>query len=537
MCLKAQPPWSMPKETGEIGAQILAPDSVYKLVGDELFALFKEEDFADLYSEEGKPAISPVILGFVTIFQYLEKYPDRQAVEALRMRIDWKYALHLPLTYEGFDYSVLSEFRDRLLKHQAEGRIFDRLVQAFRAKGLIKERGKQRSDSIAMLSKVRRLSRLELVVESLRLAVGAVLKANRAWGEAVIPPSWEQRYGARFVMQRHTREEWEAYDRTVGQDGQWLLERVESEGAPAGMQDLPEVQVLRTVWAQQFQEEEGKIVYQKGVTYDGHTQIQTPHDPQARYSKKRRQEWVGGKVQVTETDDEGYPHVITDITGTCSSQTDYEALPAIQERLEKRKCLPAQQYVDSGYISGPNLAHSQRQGIDLIGPTQAVVSRQTKIPDGMTTDQFAINLEKGQATCPAGHTVAPDYGWQGKVRFHFPTEVCLACPLRPRCCAGKGGRTLCVGLTYPLLQQARQRQKTEAFKQDYHQHRCGIEGCVSALARGNGMRISRYIGHPKRHLQALFSGSAANLKRVARWSAGIRPVRHHRPWKLAIQPG
>ena len=191
--------------------------------------------------------------------------------------------------------------------------------------GLIKERGKQRTDSIAMLMKVRHLSRLELVVETLRLAVGAILKADRDWGEALIPPSWEERYGERFVLQRHTKEEWAEHDQHVGSDGEWLMERLAGEGAPAEIKSLPEVQVLKTVWAQQFREAQGKIIYQAGTHYDGHTQIQTPHDPEARYSRKRIQEWIGGKVQVTETDDEGYPHLITDIAGTCSSKTDYES--------------------------------------------------------------------------------------------------------------------------------------------------------------------------------------------------------------------
>lgn len=79
MCLKAQPSWQMPEETGEIGAKILGENNVYRLVGDELFTLFTEADFADVYSEEGKLAISPVILGFVTIFHNLEKYPNQQS--------------------------------------------------------------------------------------------------------------------------------------------------------------------------------------------------------------------------------------------------------------------------------------------------------------------------------------------------------------------------------------------------------------------------------------------------------------------------
>jgi len=536
MCLKVQEPWPMPEETARVGKVILKEDSPYRLIGEKLFERFQEQDYADLYSPEGKPGISPVILAYVTVFQFMEKLPDRQAAESLRMRMDWKYALRLPLTYEGFDYSVLSEFRDRLLEHEAEGRVFEQLVREFRVMGLIKERGRQRTDSIAMLMSVRRLSRLELVVETLRLAVGASLKADREWAEQVIPPSWEDRYGERFVLQRHRREEWEEHDKHVGEDGEWFLARVEGAGAPAEIRSLPEVQVLKTVWAQQFRETEGKIVYQAGTSYDGHTQIQTPHDPEARYSRKRIQEWVGGKVQVSETDDEGYPHIITDIAGTCSSKTDYEALPEIQQRLEERECLPGKQYVDSGYMSGPNLAASREKKINLFGPPCPVVSNQSKLPNGITTSQFKIDIDKQTATCPAGFCVEPDYGWKGKIRFHFPDEVCAGCSLRERCCTGKGGRTICVGLTYPLLEEARKRQKTEAFKEEYHKHRSGVEGCLSSLTRGNGMRISRYTGNKKRHLQAVFSGSAANLKRVAHWLAGERPKRYHQPWGLAKQP-
>lgn len=532
MCLKVRPPWPMPPETAAVGKAILKEDSPYRLIGERLFEGCRENDYADLYSMEGKPGISPVILAFVTVFQFMERLPDRQAAESVRMRMDWKYALHLPLAYEGFDYSVLSEFRDRLLAHQAEGRVFEQLVQEFRSMGLVKERGKQRTDSIAMLMKVRHLSRLELVVETLRLAVGAILKVDRAWAEALIPPSWEERYSERFVLQRHTQEEWAEHDQHVGSDGEWLIARLTGEGAPAEIKNLAEVQVLKTVWAQQFREVQGKMVYQELKKYDGHTQIQTPHDPQARYSRKRIQEWIGGKVQVTETDDEGYPHLITDIAGTCSSQTDYESLAEIQARLKERHCLPKEQYVDSGYMSGPNLAVSVQNGIDLIGPTVPVVSPQSKIPDGITTEYFDIDVEQLQATCPGGNSVGPDFGWKGKIRFLFPKEVCAACGLRERCCTGEGGRTLCVGTTYPLLQQARKRQKTEAFQQDYHKHRCGVEGCVSALARGNGMRTSRYIGNQKRHLQAVFCGTAANLKRTALWLAGVRAKRYHQAWGL-----
>ena len=531
MCLKAKDPWSMPKETAEIGAKILKRGSVYKYVGDEIFDQFRENDFADLYSLEGKPGISPVILAFVAIFQFIEKYPDRQAAEAIRMRIDWKYALHLPLDYAGFDFSVLSEFRDRLLEHEAELRVFIRMVELFQAKGLIKERGKQRSDSIAMLTKVRNLSRLELVVETLRLAVGAILEADPQWGEVQIPPSWDGRYGERFVMQRYSENDWKQYETEVGPDGAWLLARLAGEGVPAVVKNLPEVQVLKTVWTQQFRECEGQITYQKLDHYDGHAQIQTPHDPEARYSKKRYQEWVGDKVQVTETDDEGYPHLITDMVGTTSFRTDYEELTEIQSRLEERQCLPQKHYVDSGYMSGPNLHQSHERKIDLIGPLAPVVTPQDRLPEGITWEQFNIDIEQGLATCPNGYWVKKGKADGEVIRFKFPKEVCLACPLRSHCCTGKGGRTLGVSQYFPELKAARSRQKTKDFKDDYHKHRSGVEGSLSALVRGNGLRVGRYIGQRKRHLQAVFTGCAANLQHTASWLAGKRPIERKKGWR------
>ena len=96
MCLKVQEPWAMPHETEKVGKAILKEDSPYRLIGEKLFEKFQEQEYADLYSAEGKPGISPVILAFVTVFQFMEKLPDRQAAESLRMLLDWKYALQLP---------------------------------------------------------------------------------------------------------------------------------------------------------------------------------------------------------------------------------------------------------------------------------------------------------------------------------------------------------------------------------------------------------------------------------------------------------
>jgi transposase len=163
------------------------------------------------------------------------------------------------------------------------------------------------------------------------------------------------------------------------------------------------VVVLRTVWEQQFIVREQTVVWQEPGPYDGTTRIQSPHDPEARYSKKHDQEWIGDKLQVTETDDEGLPHLIVDIALTSSVESDQQALGEIQDRQAEREVLPSQRFVDLGYVSGETLDASADRGEDLIGPAPADNSPQSRLPDGITHDQFKVNQESSSATCPAGH--------------------------------------------------------------------------------------------------------------------------------------
>lgn len=532
MSLKPKPVREMPPELAEL-RNLIPEGSVYRLVGDVLYVKYDDADYVDLYHEEGKPGVSPVLLAFVTIFQFLEKLSDRAAANAVRVRLDWKYALHLPLNYEGFNFSVLSEFRDRVIEHGAEARLFDSMLEQLREMGLVKRRGRQRTDSLAVLTKVRDLTRLEKLVETVRLALRALLATDKNWVRTTVPPTWEDVYGQPCIHEKLTQAERDALAERVGPDGQWLLERLRAEGTPEELRDLPGVKVLATVWQQQFRIVEEELVAQEPGSYDGKTYIDTPHDPEARYSAKRGQGWVGYKLQATETDDKDMPHLLTDIAITSSVETDYEALEAIQERLEKRDMLPAEQLGDKGYITEDNLANSEKRGIDLVGPVKKDSQVQARIPGGITLDQFEVDFENLTAVCPGGQKAIIGTSKGKRLVFRFSKAGCAACPLRPQCCTGKGGRSISLGRNYPVLKAARARQETEEFKVLYRQHRGGIEGCLSGLVRGQGIRVGRYIGTAKIHLQALFTGVAVNLQRAARWLAGERPQAKRRGLRLS----
>ncbi len=156
--------------------------------------MFDDAGFADLYPKRGQPAYAPWRLALVMLLQFREGLSDRQAAEAVRARIDWKYLLGLDLADPGFDHSVLCQFRARLLDGGATERLLTRVLDTAREDGLLKARGRQRTDSTHVLAAVRDLNRIELLAETLRAALNAVAVAAPDWLCAVAAPEWHSRY-------------------------------------------------------------------------------------------------------------------------------------------------------------------------------------------------------------------------------------------------------------------------------------------------------------------------------------------------------
>ena len=168
------------------------------MVRDRLGELFPDGEFAAGFGVRGRPGWSPGRLALVTVFQMAENLTDRQAAEAVWDKISWKYALGLGLEDGGFDASVLSEFRTRVVEHGLEERVLDLLLTALAAQGLVTPGGKARTDSTHVISAVRDLNRLEVAGESVRACLEAVAVVAPDWLPTVIDvPGWSRRYGAR----------------------------------------------------------------------------------------------------------------------------------------------------------------------------------------------------------------------------------------------------------------------------------------------------------------------------------------------------
>jgi transposase len=197
MSLHTHAVYQVPEDTQRIARAAFLHGNPYMQVTDTLGTIYQDEQFAALFPTRGQPAEAPARLALVTVLQFAEGFSDRQTADAVRGRIDWKYVLGLELTDPGFDHTVLSEFRTRLLAGGAEQWLLDTLLTRLRAQGLLKPRGRQRTDSTHVLAAIRVLNRLERVGETLRAALNSLAVVAPAWLQAIALPEWYDRYGRR----------------------------------------------------------------------------------------------------------------------------------------------------------------------------------------------------------------------------------------------------------------------------------------------------------------------------------------------------
>jgi transposase len=397
----------IPAETARVARAAFPKGSLAIRVRDELGPLFRDEEFADLFPVRGKPAWSPGRLALVSVLQFVEGLTDRQAAEAVRARIDWKYALGMELVDPGFDFSVLSEFRDRLAEADAGRRVLDGILAAAGEKGLLKT-GRARTDSTHVLSAARDLSWLEMVAETLRAALNSLAQAAPEWLSQVAEPDWFKHYitraeTSRFPKSRAKRDE---VGLGIGLDGTHLLEAVWSGQAPEDLRTLEAVQILRQMWVQHFHKVDGEVRRRDPKDRPpGAMCLVTPYDREARNSIKRDTAWAGYKVHLTETCEADAPNLITNVATTLATVPDVSMTETVHTQLADAGRLPGEHLVDAGYIDAHLLVSTQREyGITLTGPAPTGFSPQAAGKSGFTSADFAIDWAGQQVTCPGGRT-------------------------------------------------------------------------------------------------------------------------------------
>ncbi len=515
MSLKQAFPKEIPATTRDAVEAMLPADSVCRLLGEKAEEIIDESALAAMYHQTGRGAINPVLLCFVLVLQFYEKLPDRRAAEMVKVRMDWKYALRQELNWPGFDYSSLCNFRKRLYAHGQEYLMFEQVLKYLFKLGYVKSK-RQRTDATHVLAAVERLSRLELVWETLRLALGALTNADGKWVRQVLPVSFvnfnSQKRSEFRLSPAQTKEALLA----AGQDGFWLLSQIAQHGQ-AAWQDLPEIITLSQVLSQQFDQgdEDGESGLKAKANIDAKGDVITsPHEPSVRYSRKGKETaWRGYKAQVTETVDGAFP-VITDIGIHSANEADGKALEEILKRLAERGLLPEKQYVDQAYCNGKTLHDSEQKGLDLRG----FIGSNSRKPVGFRLQDFDVDVERRQARCPAGKKATVfnpssqhDVAWN--VRFG---KQCQRCPFNSLCTTEKRGRSLEISPYHKQLTKRRREQASAGFVKEMHA-RARIESTIGELARRHGLRQNRYRGQEKATLQAAFTATAVNLKRLARY--------------------
>ena len=543
--MSVQPrPWpEVPEQTAAVARAAFPKGTLAMRVREELPGLFADEQFVSAFGLRGKPGISPGQLALVTVLQFVENLTDRQAADAVRGRIDWKYALGLELTDPGFDHTVLTGFRQRLIDHGLEEKVLDLLLVRLAELGMVKPGGRQRTDSTHVLAAVRSVNRLEFLAETLRAALEALSAAAPDWLANHIDAEWVQRYGARADSYRLPQGEDKRTKLAVqvGADGFDLLEAIHADHAPAWLREVPAVVVLRRVWITQYHRTitggRQEVAWREDKDLPPSRQrICSPYDTDARYATKRGSGWEGYKVHLSETCDDttatNLPHLITNVATTDATLTDVEMLEHIHTGLDHRNLLPDEHIVDAGYTSAELMVSTRRDfRITLLGPLRIDNSAQARTNSGFDRTAFTIDWDNQRVTCPQGvtNTIWSTCTERGResIVVRFPAPTCLTCPVRTQCTSStRTGRQLMLRPReiHEMVEQARAAQTTEEWKQRYA-IRAGIEATIHQATATTGIRRSRYHGLPKTHLAHVITATAINLIRLDAWWTETPPGR------------
>jgi transposase len=493
------------------------PDSFYGRMAAVSSVLFSDDDLKDMYCpDNGRPSIPPSLMSGVMLLQFHDDVSDEEAVQRLQFDLRWQVALNLPTDFPGFDPSSLTYFRQRLIEHGQERYAFDRFVKVGRAAGFIPDR-------VTLLTDTTRTKGAGAVQDTYTLLRKGIRKLLKQMGYAAagkqrgLSPETQHLVATYVEQDRKAKINWTdpvqraAQLKVLFQDAEAALELATEQMDNADVRSTGWL-LVKIMGDDIEPDDQGNPRIAEGTAQD---RIISITEPEMRHGRKSSaQRFDGFKAAVTT---EQSSEMIVDIQDIPAAGSDGQELMPTIERIEQHAGVTVAQAIgDGAYGSGENraaCAQHQPEPVDLMAPLAT-----SKDPD-VDKSAFKIDLTQQTASCPQGHTVSATQGSPHDglptLRFCFPRATCAACPLFERCVKSKSaGRTVNTHPYEAYLQAARERQKTDEFKSTYPR-RSAIERKQAELIQ-HGLRNTRYLGHPKRQLQRLWTAAAVNLKLLFR---------------------
>ena len=470
--------------------KLVEEGTVYAFLADHRRELFKEEDFADLFpSGRGRPSIPAALVCTVMVLQALEGLSDRDAIRALRTRIDWKVACGLALDDEGFDFTVLTYWRTRLRTSDRPQRIFDAIRAVVEATGVLATKHRRALDSTILDDAVATQDTVTQLLSAIRRVRRAVPEA------AAIPLGTATEEGGKPVVEWSDESARHALITGLVTDAEAVLQAAEE--SPSAEVAAQAIGLLALIAGQDVEagEEPGTWRIAKKVAKD---RVISTVDTEARHGHKSTAVRTDGfKAHLATEPDTG---IITALSVTAANVPD----GPVGVELMEHEAKGTEVLADSAYGSGATRAELIGRGHRLV--IKPLPSRPT-VKGGFVRDDFRVDHDARTVTCPAGHVAR--LGRRGVARF---VPHCSTCPLRWRCTKA-AARSFAVSEHDAQLVAARAAWADDELRATYRAHRPMAERSISWLvAKGN--RRLRYLGVERNEAWAHRRAAALNLRRL-----------------------
>jgi transposase len=497
---------------------LLLKDHEMAVFSREIYPLFSDNEFKDCYSDKGRNAIPPSFLAMVTLLQWRESLSDDETAEAVYLRLDWKYALHLPLEEGTFNSSTLCVFRRRLKEKEKESYLFDKLLELCREKGFIKKNTKQRVDATHIVKHINRIATTDLLFRAVKCLVEEIEKKAFGYYEKNIPEDIKERYEGKFSsfgMSKETRADKQA---EIVEDG-FRLKKILEEYQSESTKELIQLEIMETIFRENVtirtKEIEAKTFIEVEEVECPKQTIFEPREPDLKLGKKGKLSWVGEKCHIVETAEKGEVNFILDMVPQRAQESDQKMHPELMGRNESKGLNPEKVYVDGNYLSGKSIKEYEEKGQILMGYIQ---EGSTNKPEGFQTKDFKIDMKQQKAICPKGE-VSSRWTYYKKRKFYkiyFTCQQCRNCACLSQCVTDRSGRRqLQLGEDYVFTAKRREEQEAKEFRAEMSV-RAQIEGTISAAVRNHGLRKIKYKGPKGRQLQYYMSACALNFCRMVK---------------------